>query len=115
MTDIRVQPRNEGISDRHDPEADRVVKLPNAPRKRRRRYGGPLFGGVALLLLLGGLGIGAWHHYQAAVAVATTAEQNRTFAPDVRVAAVRASDAKMNVTLPATTTAFEAANIFART
>lgn len=114
MTDSRMQPRNEGINDRHD-EADRVVTLPNVSRKRRRRYGGPLFGGVALLLLLGGLGIGAWRHYQAAVAVATTAEQNRTFVPDVRVAAVRASDAKMNVTLPATTTAFEAANIFART
>jgi RND family efflux transporter MFP subunit len=42
-------------------------------------------------------------------------EQNRTRVPEVRVAAVRASDSKITVTLPATTTAFEAANIFART
>ena len=35
--------------------------------------------------------------------------------PDVRVAAVRASSGKITVSLPATTTAFEAANIFART
>ena len=35
--------------------------------------------------------------------------------PDVRVATVRASDSTLKVTLPATTAAFEAANIFART
>src|SRR5207237_5121801 len=43
------------------------------------------------------------------------AQQTRTVVPVVRVAAVRASDNKITVTLPATTTAFEAANIFART
>jgi RND family efflux transporter MFP subunit len=85
------------------------------PRKRRRRYGGALLGGGALVLLLGGLGIGGWRHYQAGLEVAATEQASRTLVPDVRVASVRASDGKMSVTLPATTTAFEAANIFART
>jgi RND family efflux transporter MFP subunit len=115
MTETHVRPKNENVEDRLDPEADRVVALPNSGRKRRRRYGGALLGGSALLLLLGALGIGGWRHYQAALEVAATAQQSRTFVPNVRVAAVRASDSKITVSLPATTTAFEAANIFART
>ena len=114
MTEIRVRPKSEDVKDRPDSEIDRVVALPNAPRKRRR-YGGALLGGCALLLLVGGLGTGVWRHYQAGLEVAATAQQSRTFVPDVRAAAVRASDSKITVTLPATTTAFEAANIFART
>jgi RND family efflux transporter MFP subunit len=115
MTEIHVRTKNEKLEDRPNPEADRVVALPNPDRKRGRRYGGALLGGSALLLLLGGLGIGEWRHYQAELEVAATAQQHRTFVPEVRVAAVRASSSKINVTLPATTTAFEAANIFART
>ena len=41
-------------------------------------------------------------------------EQRRDFVPSVRVAAVRASDGIVLVTLPATTSAFAVANIFAR-
>ena len=115
MTEIRVQPKSENVEDRVDPQTDRVVALPNGHRKGRHRYGGVLVGGSALLLLLGGLGIGGWRHYQAGVEVAATAQQSRTLIPNVRVAAVRASDSKITVRLPATTTAFEAANIFART
>jgi RND family efflux transporter MFP subunit len=113
MSEIRTRP-DERFQE-GPPEHDRVITLPNAPRKQRRRYGGALFGGSALLLLAGALGLGGWHHYQARLEVAATAQQSRTFVPDVRVAAVRASDSKITVTLPATTTAFEAANIFART
>jgi RND family efflux transporter MFP subunit len=115
MTEIRERPTNEGVQYRPDPETDRVTVLPNVPRKRRRRYGGALLGGGVLLLLLGGLGIGGWRHYQAAREVAAFAQQSQAFVPDVRVAAVRASDSTITATLPATTTAFEAANIFART
>jgi RND family efflux transporter MFP subunit len=115
MTEIRVRPKNEGVQDRRDAETDRVVMLPNALPKRRRSYGGALLGGSALLLLLGGLAIGGWRHYQAELEVAATAQQSRTFVPEVRAAMVRASDSKISVALPATTTAFEAANIFART
>jgi RND family efflux transporter MFP subunit len=115
MTEIRVRPKDEGGRDRLDPDTDRVVALPNPPPKRRRRYGGALLGAGTLLLLLGGLGVGGWRHYQAAREVAAVAQEHQTFVPDVRVAAVRDADGKISVTLPATTTAFEAANIFART
>lgn len=66
-------------------------------------------------MLAGGLGVGGWRHYQAAREAAALAEQVRTAVPDVRVAVVRPSGDIMKITLPATTTAFEAANIFART
>jgi RND family efflux transporter MFP subunit len=112
MTDVDRRPRAKDVEDRLDPEPDRVVAL---PRKRRRRYGGALLGAGALLLLIGGIGSGAWRHYQADREVAAVTEQSTTSVPQVRVAAVRASDGKITVTLPATTTAFEAANIYART
>jgi RND family efflux transporter MFP subunit len=116
MNEIHVLPTKTIVQDRLDPDIDRVAVPPNTGAKPRRRYGGgALLGGCALLLLGGGLGTGAWRHYQAALGVTATAQQSRTAVPDVRVASVRASDSKMTVTLPATTTAFEAANIFART
>ena len=116
MTEIRVRSKNESVQDRPGPNTDRVIVLPNAtPPKRRRRYGGALIGATALSLLVGSLGIGGWRHYQAELAVAATMQRSRTAVPEVRVAAVRASDSKITVSLPATTTAFEAANIFART
>ena len=114
MTEIRVRPKLDGVQDRRDPETDRAVELPNAAHKPRR-YGGAPLGAGALLLLVGGLGIGGWRHYQAELDAAATAQQIRTFIPNVRVAAVRDSGSKITVSLPATTTAFEAANIFART
>jgi RND family efflux transporter MFP subunit len=114
MSEIRLWPTKDAVQERLDAESDRVIALPDVGRKRRRRYGGALFGAGALLLLLGGLGIGVWRHYQAALAVAAAAQQSRDLVSAVRVAAVRASDSKINVTLPATTTAFEAANILAR-
>jgi len=115
MSELRVRPKNEDVTDRPDPESARVVASPITARKRPRGYGRALLGAGALLLLVGGLGTGAWRHYQAELAVAATAQQSRTLVPNVRVAAVRAGDSKITVSLPATTTAFEAANIFART
>jgi RND family efflux transporter MFP subunit len=116
MTETSVRPKREVVQDRVHPDTDRVVALPNAvPPKRRGHYGGALFGATALFLLLGGLGIGGWRHYQAKLTVAATAREIRTVVPEVRLATVRASDSKITVSLPATTTAFEAANIFART
>jgi len=115
MTEIRVRPKLDGVQDRRDPETDRVVELPSNVASKPRRYGGALLGASVLLLLVGGLGIGGWRHYQAELNAAATAQQIRTFVPNVRVAAVRDSGSKITVSLPATTTAFEAANIFART
>jgi RND family efflux transporter MFP subunit len=115
MSEVRERPKNEDVQDQPDPQIDRVVELPKDGRKRRRRFRGALLGGGTLLLLVGGLGIGGWRHYQAELAVAATAQQSRTLAPDVRVAAVRAADSQITISLPATTLAFEAANVFART
>jgi RND family efflux transporter MFP subunit len=64
---------------------------------------------------VGGLAEGAWRHHEADLGVAATSQQSTAFVPNVRVAAVRAAGSTTTVTLPATTTAFEAANIFART
>jgi RND family efflux transporter MFP subunit len=86
------------------------------PGDHDRRSGSSrrLLGLGALLLLLGGLVIGVWRHYALHLEVTAAAEQHRDFVPGVRVAAVRASADTMSVTLPATTNAFQAANIYAR-
>jgi RND family efflux transporter MFP subunit len=110
MTEVYERPKSDEIA-----EAARVVELPPNVMRKRRRSGGALVGASALLLVLGGLAIGGWRHYQATHEAAVVAQQIRTFVPNVRVAAVRDSGNKIVVSLPATTTAFEAANIFART
>ena len=90
-------------------------RLPEgAGPKGDTRPGRRLLGFAALLLLLGGLAIGVWRHYALHLEVAATAAEHRDFVPSVRVAAVRASPGTMSVTLPATTSPFEAADIFAR-
>jgi RND family efflux transporter MFP subunit len=70
---------------------------------------------TALMLLPGGLCAGAVRYYNSRQDLAAATEERRNFVPNVRVAVVRASDKMTTVSLPATTTAFEAANIFART
>src|SRR5271165_5899908 len=81
---------------------------------RHTRSGRRLLGLGALFLLLGGLALGIWRHYTLHLEVTAAAEQHRDFVPTVRVEAVRASPGTMSVTLPATTNAFEATNIYAR-
>jgi RND family efflux transporter MFP subunit len=80
----------------------------------RRRPGARLFGLGAFLLLAAGLAFGASRSYSKQREVMATAEQIRNFVPSVRVATVQASDATVLVTLPATTSAFSVANMFAR-
>ena len=113
MTDVDVRP-DESFRDVEHP-GNATGPLLRAESRPERRSGKAIFGTTVLLLLVGGLGVGGWRHYQAQREVAATAEQARTSVPDVRVATVRASDSTLKVTLPATTAAFEAANIFART
>jgi RND family efflux transporter MFP subunit len=93
-----------------DPKPTRVDQKPS-----RRLSSTSILGVVVLLLLPGGLIAGAYRHYRQEAIVAATAKQHHDFVPAVRVAAVQPSDGIMTVSLPATTTAFEAANIFART
>lgn len=82
------------------------------PKKKSR--GARWFGLSVLGLLAVGLAFGARNHYQQNLAVAATTEAQRDLAPQVRVATVKASDNTSVVSLPATTSAFAAANIFAR-
>ena len=81
---------------------------------KRRGWGGRLVGVGVLLVLSGGLAFGALGHYSQYRQVAATSELQRDFVPNVRVATVRASDGNLVVTLPATTSAFAVANVFAR-
>jgi RND family efflux transporter MFP subunit len=91
-----------------------AAKAPVDHLDARRRWGGTLFGLGAFLLLAAGLAFGASRSYSQQRQVMATAEQIRDFVPSVRVATVQASDATVLVSLPATTSAFLIANMYAR-
>jgi RND family efflux transporter MFP subunit len=117
MNDLGVRDRDYVIDrDRQDsPAVDRGIKSPakHHPQVRRRR-GGRLFALGGFLLLAGGLSVGVWGKISQQQQVTATTEQTRDFVPSVRVATVEASPATVSVTLPGTTAAFAAADIFAR-
>jgi RND family efflux transporter MFP subunit len=92
----------------------RSVEPPIGPPRTRRRWRRRLIGLVICLIPVAALGFGASRHYARYQEVMTTAEQKRSAVPQVQVAAVKPSDPFETVTLPATTLAFEAANIYAR-
>jgi RND family efflux transporter MFP subunit len=81
---------------------------------RSRRWIGRTAGVALGLAGAGALASGAWSHYAQYRQTMATAEQRRDLVPDVRVAAVEPSSGIDVVSLPATTSAFAAANIFAR-
>lgn len=83
--------------------------------ERPRRAGqGTLLTAATLTLLTIAIGVGAWRqHERNEMAVAAT-EHRLSVVPMVRVAEVRAVASERVVRLPATTTAFAAANVFAR-
>src|SRR5260370_3774427 len=108
MTDL-------GPSVLEHPARNRQSQLrPPGERDRCGAFGRRLLGLGAILLRFGALAFGVWRHYTRHLEVTAIAEQHHDFVPSVRVAAVRASAGTMSVTLPATTNAFEAADIFAR-
>jgi RND family efflux transporter MFP subunit len=92
---------------------DQPVKMP-PPRYADRQWGRLLFGASLLLALTATLAFGAWSHYLLHREVAVSVQKNRDFVPQVRVAMVQPSDGTQVVSLPATTSAFSVANIFAR-
>jgi RND family efflux transporter MFP subunit len=106
----------EGPNHRRAPVTKSAAADPlTATREARRRSFAPwLLGGGALLLLVGGLAFGASQLSAHNRQVMAISEEQQNFVPNVRVAPVRASDSAMVVSLPATTLAFAAANIFAR-
>src|ERR1700732_3634588 len=96
------------------PVRSQDTQRPPGEHDRRSGSGRRVLGLGALLLLLGGLAVGVWRHYALHLEVTAAAEQRRDFVPIGRVEAVRSSGGTMTVTLPATTNAFQAADIFAR-
>jgi RND family efflux transporter MFP subunit len=108
MHDLDIHDREQELVDWNTVKAR--VDRPDA----RRRWGGRVFGFGAFLLLAAGLALGASRSYSQQRRVMTTAEQIRDFVPSVRVATVQASDATVLVSLPATTSAFSVANMYAR-
>jgi RND family efflux transporter MFP subunit len=117
MNDLDLRHREDVIDrDRRDhPAVDREIKSPAKHRPPARRWwGGRLFALGGFLLLAAGLSLGVWGQYSQQEQVMATAERTRDFVPSVHVAIIEASPGTFSVTLPGTTAAFAAANIFAR-
>jgi RND family efflux transporter MFP subunit len=94
-------------------EADRATEQPAHGREKRRRRGRIIVLGVAAVLAAA-LTVGIRTHLTEHRLSADAAEHERDFIPRVRVASVEASSEIDVVKLPATTSAFATANIFAR-
>jgi multidrug efflux pump subunit AcrA (membrane-fusion protein) len=109
--DVRAESREEP---RGRKPGDSITELANPASKVKGLRGGRNLALGALVLLSGALGVGFWQHYELHAQVMSALEQRRDFVPSVRTAPVRASPSTMAVTWPATTEAFEQANIYAR-
>jgi RND family efflux transporter MFP subunit len=114
MSDIGQAPLLESpdknLPERGTPEPDE----PKFPISKGGRSRARLLGLAVLLLLAGALSLGVWRHYAQHQQVMIAAEQRRNFVPSVRTEAVAASGSVIRVELPGTTSAFDAANIYAR-
>ena len=91
-----------------------IEKEPGRRTHKRPRRGGRLFVFGGSLLLASGLMLGAWGNHTLKQEVRATARQERDFVPSFRVATIAANAGTVSVTLPGTTAAFAAANIYAR-
>jgi RND family efflux transporter MFP subunit len=107
-----IEPSNRPFAPVIDRDTQKGPPKPRADKRRRR--GGRLLGLGGVIGLLGALAFGAWSHYAQYSEVAAAAQARSDLVPRVRVATVRASGGILSVSLPATTLAFSAANIFAR-
>lgn len=100
------------LESEHATETDREAEREASPAKKRR---GRSIAGLGLVLVTtAALASGAWSHYAQQRQIDANATQERDFIPQVRIAAVQPSGNVELLTLPATTSAFASANIFAR-
>jgi RND family efflux transporter MFP subunit len=95
-------------------EQDRAPDEAPPTHHVRNRGRGLMWGFGLVLIVAGTLAYGARTHYAQSKEVAAIADESRNMVPQVRVETVRPSSAIDVVTLPATTSAFSQANIFAR-
>jgi RND family efflux transporter MFP subunit len=103
---------NGPFNDEGATETGRAAEQPPHVKQRGRR--GRLIVLGAAVVLAGALTSGAWNYLTQYRQSAGAAEQERDFVPSVRVASVEPSGEIEVVRLPATTSAFASANIFAR-
>jgi RND family efflux transporter MFP subunit len=96
-----------------DPASEQEAAI-RRKHRLRRRWGGRISALGGLLLLAGGLSIGAWASYSQQQDVMATARRGRDFVPKLRVATAEPGSGIVSVTLPSTTAAFATANIYAR-
>jgi RND family efflux transporter MFP subunit len=94
-------------------ETDRLTATPAPVVHKKGRRGRLILLGV-VVVFAGALTSGAWNHLTQYRLTASAAEAERDFVPQVRLAAVEPSGDTEVVNLPATTSAFASANIFAR-
>jgi RND family efflux transporter MFP subunit len=92
---------------------DHATETPAPQVHKRGRRGRLILLGV-VVVFAGALTSGAWNHLTQYRLTAAAAEAERDFVPQVRLAAVQPSSDTEVVNLPATTSAFASANIFAR-
>jgi RND family efflux transporter MFP subunit len=103
----------------HIPEAENKWRAPPPPAKdcpiaaRRTRQRRRL-GLVVLALLVGGLALGALRTQAKREQAVDAKTQYRDMAPTVRVAAIKAAPAMIDITLPGATLAYANADIYAR-
>jgi RND family efflux transporter MFP subunit len=117
MNDLVRLNRNDAIDrNRQDsPPLLREIEKKQGHRTHvRRRWGGRLFALGGFALLAGGLTLGGWGNYSLKQEVEAAARQQHDFVPSLHVATVEANPATVSVSLPGTTAAFAAANIYAR-
>ncbi len=115
MSDAGQLPGNEPPDRKDEPGVDHVIENPPEQGSGQpRRSGGRLFGLAIFVVLAGALSVGARNHYSQQKEVMETSAQHRDLVPSVKGATVKANSADKIVSLPATTSAFATANIFAR-
>jgi RND family efflux transporter MFP subunit len=78
------------------------------------KYRGIGLGAAVVTLVVGTFAVGGWQLHASEQAAIANAEFRRNFVPRVRVAEVRSTSGELVVSLPATTSAFAAANVLAR-
>jgi hypothetical protein len=94
MNDLAIHDRNDAINRVRQDNRTGNRDMENPQKHRlRRRWGGRLFALGGLLLLAGGLSLGAWGNYSQQQEVMAIAKQERDFVPILRVATVEASPA----------------------